>query len=102
VQVMQTGIAGSWVLQSFEAGDKLVQRGLRDRNAVGRIHRVRIGQAPIRMSRKFQMRFPWLNTISHLLAHIPYDKLPREKVNLPDRQKPHGYKEPDYPYKFVD
>jgi polyphosphate kinase len=42
-----------------------------------------------------------LNTISHLLAHIPYEKLPREKVNLPDRQKPHGYKEPDYPYKFV-
>jgi len=22
-------------------------------------------------------------------------------VKLPDRQKPHGYKEPDYPYKLV-
>ena len=42
-----------------------------------------------------------LNTISHLLAHIPYKDAPREKVKLPDRQKPHGYKEPDYPYKFV-
>jgi polyphosphate kinase len=42
-----------------------------------------------------------LNTITHLLAHIHYEELPREKVKLPNRQKPHGYKEPDYPYKFV-
>ncbi|HTI79038.1 MAG TPA: polyphosphate kinase 2 [Acetobacteraceae bacterium] len=42
-----------------------------------------------------------LNVISHLLKHIPYKDLPREKVKLPDRQKPHGYKEPDYPYKLV-
>jgi polyphosphate kinase len=42
-----------------------------------------------------------LNAISHLLKHIPYEDLPREKVKLPDRQKPHGYKEPDYQYKFV-
>jgi polyphosphate kinase 2 len=42
-----------------------------------------------------------LNAISHLLKHIPYEDLPREKVKLPDRQKPRGYKEPDYQYKFV-
>jgi polyphosphate kinase 2 len=42
-----------------------------------------------------------LNTITHLLHHIPYKDTPAEKVKLPDRQKPHGYKEPDYPYKFV-
>ena len=42
-----------------------------------------------------------LNTITHLLAHVPYEELPREKVKLPDRQKAHGYKEPDYPYKIV-
>ena len=42
-----------------------------------------------------------LNTISHLLKHIPYEDLPRQKVKLPERQKPHGYREPDYPYKFV-
>ena len=42
-----------------------------------------------------------LNAISHLLKRIPYEDLPREKVKLPDRQKPHGYKEPDYQYKFV-
>ena len=42
-----------------------------------------------------------LNCISHLLKHIPYEALPREKVKLPDRQKAHGYKEPDYPYKLI-
>jgi len=42
-----------------------------------------------------------LNIISHLLAHIPYEETPRDKVKLPERQKAHGYKEPDYPYKFV-
>ncbi len=42
-----------------------------------------------------------LNTIAHLLAHIPYEELPRVKVKLPDRQKAHDYKEPDYPFKFV-
>jgi polyphosphate kinase len=42
-----------------------------------------------------------LNVISHLLKRIPYEELPREKVKLPDRQKAHGYKEPDFPYKFI-
>ncbi len=42
-----------------------------------------------------------LNIISHLLGHIPYKDLPREKVRLPDRQKAHGYEKPDYPYKLV-
>ena len=42
-----------------------------------------------------------LNVITHLLNHIPHEEVPREKAKLPERQKPHGYKEPDYPYKFV-
>jgi polyphosphate kinase 2 len=42
-----------------------------------------------------------LNVISHLLRHVPYEELPREKIKLPERQKPHGYKEPDYPYKVI-
>ena len=42
-----------------------------------------------------------LNAITHLLARIEYKEAPREKVKLPDRQKSHGYKDPDYPYKFV-
>jgi polyphosphate kinase 2 len=42
-----------------------------------------------------------LNVITHLLKHIPYEELPREKIKLPDRQKAHGYKQPDYAYKLV-
>ena len=42
-----------------------------------------------------------LNTITHLLAQIPYEEAPREKVKLPERQKAHDYKDPAYPYKFV-
>lgn len=42
-----------------------------------------------------------LNIISHLLGHIPYEKLPRKKVILPKRQKPSDYLEPNYPYKYV-
>jgi polyphosphate kinase 2 len=43
-----------------------------------------------------------LNVIRHLLSQIPYKKVKREKIELPDRQKRHGYREPAYPYKFVD
>jgi polyphosphate kinase 2 len=43
-----------------------------------------------------------LNTITHLLSKIPYKKLPREKIQLPKRQKPGDYKELDYPFKYVD
>jgi polyphosphate kinase 2 len=42
-----------------------------------------------------------LNLISHLLNHIPYEKMPYEKPTLPKRQRPDGYKEPDYPYRYV-
>jgi polyphosphate kinase len=27
--------------------------------------------------------------------------MPRKKVKLPKRQEPHGYKDPDYPFKFI-
>jgi polyphosphate kinase 2 len=42
-----------------------------------------------------------LNVIAHLISKIPYKELPREKIELPKRQKRHGYREPNYPYKFV-
>jgi len=42
-----------------------------------------------------------LNIITHILSQIPYKDTVREKVKLPKRQKPHGYQEPDYPYKQV-
>jgi len=42
-----------------------------------------------------------LNLITHLLSKIPYKKVKGDKVKLPKRDKPHGYKEPDYPYKYI-
>jgi polyphosphate kinase 2 (PPK2 family) len=42
-----------------------------------------------------------LNIISHLLSHVPYEEVPREPVKLPKRQPSGGYKEPDYPFRYV-
>jgi polyphosphate kinase 2 len=42
-----------------------------------------------------------LNLITHLLGKIPYKKVKRDNVKLPDRGKAHGYRDPDYPYKLV-
>jgi len=41
-----------------------------------------------------------LNLISHLLAHVPYEKLPQEDVKL-GKRKIGKYKSPDYPFKFI-
>jgi hypothetical protein len=43
-----------------------------------------------------------LNIIRHFLKQIPYRAVPREKIKLPQRQKPGDYREPDYPYKFIE
>jgi polyphosphate kinase 2 len=42
-----------------------------------------------------------LNLITHLLSQIPYKEMSRDKVKLPKRQKANGYREPDFPYKYV-
>ena len=42
-----------------------------------------------------------LNIITHLLSKIPYEEIKRGKIELPKRQAPGKYKEPDYPYKVV-
>jgi hypothetical protein len=42
-----------------------------------------------------------LNIISHILEHVPYEEPPRNKVELPKRQKAKGYMEPNFPFKFV-
>jgi polyphosphate kinase 2 len=57
--------------------------------------------APWHVVRSNDKRRARLNLISHLLDQIPYKTAPREKVKLPKRQKRHGYREPDYPYKYV-
>lgn len=42
-----------------------------------------------------------LNVISHLLKHVPYQDLPRDKIKLPKRQDADGYREPECPCKPV-
>jgi polyphosphate kinase len=42
-----------------------------------------------------------LNIISDLLSRIPYKQVKRDKVELPKRQKAGGYREPDYPFRYV-
>jgi polyphosphate kinase len=57
--------------------------------------------APWYVARSEDKKRVRLNIITHLLGRIPYKKAPREKVKLPDRQKPKGYREPKYSYRFV-
>ena len=42
-----------------------------------------------------------LNVIGQMLSKVPYKKVARDKVKLPARQKAHGYRDPEYPFKFV-
>jgi polyphosphate kinase 2 len=58
--------------------------------------------APWFVARSDDKRRARLNIISHLLGQIPYEPVRREKVKLPARQKPKGYQEPRFPFKFVD
>ncbi len=57
--------------------------------------------APWYVARSDDKKSARLNIIEHLLGKIPYKKLPREKVKLPKRQKPGGYRESKHPFKFV-
>ncbi len=57
--------------------------------------------APWHVVRSDDKKQARLNTITHLLSQIPYEDLPYDKPVLPKRQKPHGYAEPNYPFKFV-
>jgi polyphosphate kinase 2 len=58
--------------------------------------------APWYVARSDDKRRARLNIITHLLKHIPYKALPREKIKLPKRQKQGDYREPDYPFKFIE
>jgi polyphosphate kinase 2 len=58
--------------------------------------------APWYVARSDDKRRARLNLISHLLSRIPYEDVTRKKkVKLPKRQKRGGYREPDYPFKYV-
>jgi polyphosphate kinase 2 (PPK2 family) len=58
--------------------------------------------APWFVARSDDKKKARLNIIRHMLSRIPYEDIPRGKVKLPDRQKPDGYREPNYPYKWVE
>jgi polyphosphate kinase 2 len=57
--------------------------------------------APWYVAKSDDKRRARLNIITHLLGHISHKRAPREKVTLPKRQKGAGYREPDYPFKFI-
>jgi polyphosphate kinase 2 len=57
--------------------------------------------APWFVARSDDKKRARLNIISHLLNNIPYEEVPGEKVKLPERQEPKGYKDPHYPFKFI-
>jgi len=42
-----------------------------------------------------------LNCISHLLGVLPWKKIPMARVTLPNRQKPKGYKAPEWNYRWI-
>ena len=42
-----------------------------------------------------------LNIIHHILRTVPYKALPREKIKFPKRQKPGGYRDRKYPFKYI-
>jgi polyphosphate kinase len=57
--------------------------------------------APWYVARSDDKKRARLNIIAHLLSKIPYKSAPRDKVKLPKRQKAGGYRESDYPFKFI-
>jgi polyphosphate kinase 2 len=57
--------------------------------------------APWYVVRSDDKRRARLNVISHFLANVPYEAVPRETVKLPKRQKPEGYRETDRPLRYV-
>jgi len=60
------------------------------------------GFAPWYVARSDDKKRARLNLIAHLLSKIAYEEPPRDKVKLPKRGKPHGYRDPEYPFKYVE
>jgi polyphosphate kinase 2 len=57
--------------------------------------------APWYVAQSDDKRRARLNIIAHLLSKIPYERTKPEKIELPDRQKRGGYREPDRPLRYV-
>jgi polyphosphate kinase 2 len=58
--------------------------------------------APWFVARSDDKKRARLNVITHFLGQIAYEEVPRDEVTLPKRQKAEGYRESDYPFKFVE
>ncbi|GAA1701694.1 polyphosphate kinase 2 [Microbacterium sediminicola] len=59
------------------------------------------GWAPWFVAKTDDKRRGRLNVISHLLSQIPYEELPREHIELPDREEPKEYKDPRLPLRYI-
>jgi len=57
--------------------------------------------APWYVGRSDDKKRARLNVLSHIISKIPYEKTPREKIKLPKRHGRHGYREADYPFKYI-
>jgi polyphosphate kinase len=57
--------------------------------------------APWNVVRSDDKKRARLNLITHLLGQVPYKKLPREKIELPKRQKRGKYRESRHPLRYV-
>jgi polyphosphate kinase 2 len=60
------------------------------------------GFAPWYVARTDDKKRARLNIITHLLSRIPYEELPRDKIELPKRQKKGGYEETGYAFKYIE
>jgi len=56
--------------------------------------------APWHVAKSDDKKRARLNIITHLLAHIPYEEIKRDKVKLPKRKIDDSYVA-DYPFKFI-
>ncbi len=59
------------------------------------------GWAPWYLAHTDDKKRARLNIITHLLSQIPYEPLPTKVVELPKRQRPDGYQEPTYAWKYI-
>jgi polyphosphate kinase 2 len=57
--------------------------------------------APWFIARSDDKKRARLNIITHILSKIPYQEIPRDKIELPKRKKDDDYVEPDYSDKLI-
>ena len=58
--------------------------------------------APWFVARTDDKRRGRLNIIRHILDHVPYEELPKEKIKFPKRQKPGDYVESDHAFRYIE